>query len=951
MGLQPTSPPTSPLHRMPPAYHHAGLKRKHDNLEEDDLIPPNNIETPHHPEDPKKIRVEVVCGHQPQNQAISASQNNTNNLNEPETRLMPGNNNAKELETDNVHTQGEENKENQNQSPLSPGTYAARKSSPSPSFMLEGSNEKEQKQTFFASKSLSPKTNLSAKFTEDTKSVDNNDSGFKSLDNTDEDCEDDESEDDVGGATSEDDEYEEDGSEEGSEGFSSSLSPSPPHTNSAETNSVSDFRCDTDIRNCDNRHHQVNQDFHHSPSGVTSLSPKVIVEHQPLPSIYDLQQMSAACDNLDSECNFDSGLSEDDSCCGDSEDEAEGDSDSSGEDLNMMMSSTGSQQNQLTSAGTANPVVSPLFDPVLRGTSTNKSAMPPIITPSPPTPKVIYNDRFWNQGLPFNQTPPPPPSSTSLNGQQQVPQSHQPMNMLNSTFQFLEPTNQRIECAENGKSYMQLGTMSHHHSGHPSNVNNSQTNPAHHHLPVTPVIQPKPNMVYRRPIPPFRNPPNGHGPLGSHPSNISSAAMIQLQAARPVCDHTNCLQRKSSFCYRNQRSRMLNMSLHKLHMARQNHEGCLRRSVLICNMLRFIEDETEKEAIQEAHQQFPGMQNTSPPHMMETDQYWPPPQPGPAANGMQHPPITGLNGSNVNHHQPQLLPNMNGNSTLSQQGVAMPPSSPIPSSDGTTTYGIGTSPLNSGVSSYHGNGLNVQNSTLPSNMTTGNSNTNQQPLLNHPAIPATGAPSTQSLNDSYEVALKDFNTAFRSTPYSSPVHHPGSLADIESNGVNNESLGLSSSVSQPLSSSCLSSTGSNSLDDCKGSTSGTINWGSVLSLGSQSDLDPLNNNSFAVETWPSTTVSGVSIASSSSTTTTPTTGASVLPSTIGPGVSCQNTNMQNGMTLPTPTSMTSLTSLPPLNLSDLDIPGQNFGDDIGWKLSADDVLKAFPSDEQIFVGS
>merc|ERR1719189_2087214 len=355
-----------------------------------------------------------------------------------------------------------------------------------------------------------------------------------------------------------------------------------------------------------------------------------------------------------------------------------------------------------------------------------------MITPTPPTPKAIYNDRFWNQGLPFNHTP-PPPSANSLNGQQQVAQSHQSMNILNSTFQFLEPSNQRIECAENGKSYMQLGTMSHHHpSGHPpQGVTNNQTNPAHHHLPVTPVIQPKPNMVYRRPIPPFRNPVTG--PLGAQQNNISSAAgMIQFQPARPVCDHTNCLQRKSSFCYRNQRSRMLNMSLHKLHLARQNHEGCLRRSVLICNMLRFIEDETDKEAIQEAHQQFPGMQNTSPPHMMETDQYWPPPQPGPAANGMQHPPITGLNGSNVNHHQSQLLPNMNGNSTLSQQGVAMPPSSPIPSSDGTTTYGIGTSPLNSGVSSYHGNGLNVQNSTLPSNMTTGNSNTNQQPLLNHP---------------------------------------------------------------------------------------------------------------------------------------------------------------------------------------------------------------------------
>merc|ERR1719189_2170198 len=305
-----------------------------------------------------------------------------------------------------------------------------------------------------------------------------------------------------------------------------------------------------------------------------------------------------------------------------------------------------------------------------------------MITPTPPTPKAIYNDRFWNQGLPFNHTP-PPPSANSLNGQQQVAQSHQSMNILNSTFQFLEPSNQRIECAENGKSYMQLGTMSHPHpSGHPpQGVTNNQTNPAHHNLPVTPVIQPKPNMVYRRPIPPFRNPVNGQH------NNISSAAMMHLQAARPVCDHSNCLQRKSSFCYRNCRSRMLNMSLHKLHMARQNHEGCLRRSVLICNMLRFIEDETEKEAIQEAHQQFPGMPNTSPPHMMETDQYWPPPQPSPPASGMQHQQLAAHNGNNVPPHQSQLLPTINGSSNLPPQGLPMPATNSIPSTDGTTTYG------------------------------------------------------------------------------------------------------------------------------------------------------------------------------------------------------------------------------------------------------------------------
>merc|ERR1719410_1497798 len=123
---------------------------------------------------------------------------------------------------------------------------------------------------------------------------------------------------------------------------------------------------------------------------------------------------------------------------------------------------------------------------------------------------------------------------------------------------------------------MQLGTMNAHS----------------HHLPVTPVIQPKPNMVYRRPIPPFRNNPVNPG-LGSTQSTPA------IPTPRPVCDHSNCLQKKNSFCYQSQRSRMLNLSLSKLHMARQSHDGSLRRSVLICNMLRYIEDETDREAINE----------------------------------------------------------------------------------------------------------------------------------------------------------------------------------------------------------------------------------------------------------------------------------------------------------------------------------------------------------------
>jgi len=358
-------------------------------------------------------------------------------------------------------------------------------------------------------------------------------------------------------------------------------------------------------------------------------------------------------------------------------------------------------------------------------------------------------------------------------------------------------------------------------------------------------------------------------------------------------------------------------------------------------MLRFIEDETEKEAIQEAHQQFPGIPNTSPPHMMETDQYWSPPQPNPPSSGMQHHPHGVMNGASNPPHQQQMLPSMNGNS--------MPVANP---NDGAPTYDIGSSSMNSSVPSYH-NGGHVQNPSIPSNMPTGNSNATQQPMMNH----STTSPSmpNQSISDSYEVTLKDFNTAFRSTPYSSPVHHSGSLADIDSNGANSESLGLSSAVSQPLSSTALSSNVSNSLDDCRGSSSGTINWGSVLSLGSQSELDPLNKlwkQEFAVETWPTTTNCGNSHVSTSTTTSTSTAGTMTSPNSGSP---CANSTLQNGLSSsqssqPIHSSSNTMNSLPPLNLSDLDISGQSFVDDIGWKLSADDVLKAFPSDEQIFVG-
>lgn len=235
------------------------------------------------------------------------------------------------------------------------------------------------------------------------------------------------------------------------------------------------------------------------------VSPKVIVEHQPLPSIYELGQVTRDLDNplLKSDEESDGDDSDDDSS---------------------------------------------MFD-----------QPPPTSTKSAQT----FPDRFWSGTFSISPSPPvaspaPSPIPTVL---QPASGPTSPNSPSSAPYQFLDQTNPRIECDENGKSYLQLGTFN-------------------HHLPVTPVIQPKPTtLAPRRPVQSFR-------PLPAPGS----------AATRPPCDHSACLTRRNSPCYRQQRSRMLNVSLHKLHVARQRTDSNLRRSVLICNMLRHIEEESDMEA-------------------------------------------------------------------------------------------------------------------------------------------------------------------------------------------------------------------------------------------------------------------------------------------------------------------------------------------------------------------
>jgi len=232
-------------------------------------------------------------------------------------------------------------------------------------------------------------------------------------------------------------------------------------------------------------------------------SPKVIVEHQPLPSIYELGQVTRDLDNPLLK----------------SDEESDGDSDDD----------------------------SSMFD------------QPPP-TSCHPKSGQSFPDRFWSGTFSISSQS---LTSSSTSGPMATVLQPTTTNASSAPYQFLDQTNPRIECDENGKSYLQLGTFN-------------------HHIPVTPVIQPKPTtLTPRRPVHPFR--PLQHPP--ARPPNPT-----------PPCDHSACLSRRNSPCYRQQRARMLNVSLHKLHIARQRTDSNLRRSVLICNMLRHIEEESDMEA-------------------------------------------------------------------------------------------------------------------------------------------------------------------------------------------------------------------------------------------------------------------------------------------------------------------------------------------------------------------
>lgn len=482
----------------------------------------------------------------------------------------------------------------------------------------------------------------------------------------------------------------------------------------------------------------------HNSSSSGSSSPRVVVEHQPvLPAIYELGQILTMRGQFDSQ---DDEEEEDEDVVGDSE----SDDDEDDDDDSSMFDTPPKQQH---------------FDRFWPTTAvTAGGPLPPaaalVVVPSSPlTPHTAG-------GL---LTPPASP--------QLVSSSTTTTTSTTTTYQFLDQTSQRIECDENGKSYLQLGTVS------------------HHHLPVTPVIQPKPvvnlspsqrrtpPLLSCRPLPP--RPPNPTPPCDHHhhqhaavggPMSPASAFLRRQQPQQQP-------RRRCSSCYRQQRSDMLSLSLHKLHSARQRSDSSLRRSVLICNMLRYIEDESTVE------------------HREEQE----------AAAAAQQ--LSFHHHHHHHHHNHHHLHNHQDQAAEQQQqsywanhvgGLAnfVPPPTPNPYRDGGSVD-----------SAVCGEGSNVDDN--------GGSSNGFSSVGDNGNVVVVG----------FDAPLKDFNSAFRQTPI------PPSANTL----LGNVSVGGGSSDQQQ--------DGSVSVDDEDrsgggGGSSSGINWSSVLSLSSQAELDPLNNNTY-----------------------------------------------------------------------------------------------------------
>jgi hypothetical protein len=269
------------------------------------------------------------------------------------------------------------------------------------------------------------------------------------------------------------------------------------------------------------------------------------------------------------------------------------------------------------------------------------------------------------------------------------------------------------------------------------------------------------------------------------------------------CEGRNNLWCTAKQCYKEKRLKMMNLSMFKLARFRQASDQSLYRSVLICNTLKSLEKEIEIEN-QIYHQRMQQHRQTLQQNQQQSIDFNSQSFHARLANSAADP-----------KHQQQQAPPQHQHQQQQQQ--------------------------NSG-SNNNNNNANSNESSIVVHCNLGTCNSFSQPY-----IPVTSASAT---NNCIISRIPSFNDAM-------PIyeHHP--LKDSSSGRATPfpSTPATTSVVSQLVSSTSNSVNSPNDTDSAFGdaedvdtSSTRSIDWGSVLSLSSQSALDPLSNNDIFTST-------------------------------------------------------------------------------------------------------
>ncbi|XP_073817493.1 SERTA domain-containing protein 2 taranis isoform X2 [Musca autumnalis] len=456
-----------------------------------------------------------------------------------------------------------------------------------------------------------------------------------------------------------------------------------------------------------------------------------------------------------------------------------------------------------------------------------------------------------------------------------------------SAYSAQQPQQQTIRCAENGKSYLELGCSS---PAPNSNIN--------------PVLQP---------TSPF----------------MGSALEARHSPIKRCCDGRGTWCSNNKNCYKDIRLKIRNLSMFKLSRFRQVSEQSLYRSVLICNTLKRIDREIEAEA-KEMHQASAHAAQQQQQHHLQHSLHQQPQYHHHLHSHMQiQSPVH--NSSNGGQQQQSLQHHHTQQPMLHPQHQDYMPVLNCGRLGGNVEYHNQQQQQQSNSQTFHQQQSHYHTERVL--------DISQPSFQNSVQKPATVAPQFTHSNNSCAVSMSNSTTTTlhpydhypfreansgRVTPFpcqsviSTPPPTPASVStSSQTQQVQSVSTASANSSAIPSSaSSLMSDTDSGYADD---ESTRSINWSSVLSLSSQSALDPLNNNDIFSILPPANPATAVPVSvtstgvtgdtSTSSSSSVAISGTFTAVQSSGASLSCSNSCSNSSTTPPSATTTATFTTL------------------------------------------